>query len=103
MSRILACGINDLTVGEARRLPLTPPISLFRTESGYFAIADTCTHGQASLADGFVEGDTVECPLHMAQFCLRRGTALTPPANRPVATYAVVIEGEDIYVEVVAA
>lgn len=100
MARILACAVDDLEVGEARRLALTPAVSLFRTDDGYFAIADTCTHGQASLAEGFVEGDTVECPLHMAQFCLRSGKALTPPANRPVATYPVVIEGDQIFVEI---
>lgn len=100
MARIFVCNIVDLAIGEARRLPLTPPISLFRTDGGYFAVADTCTHGQASLAEGFVEDDTIECPLHMARFCLRSGRALSPPANRPVATYPVVIEDGEIFVEV---
>jgi nitrite reductase/ring-hydroxylating ferredoxin subunit len=34
----------------------------------------------------------------MAQFCLKTGAALTPPADKPVAAYAVVIEGGDVFV-----
>jgi 3-phenylpropionate/trans-cinnamate dioxygenase ferredoxin subunit len=99
MARLLLCAEGDLAIGEARRLDHSTPISVFRSDSGYYAVADLCTHGQASLAEGYVEGDTVECPLHMAQFCLRTGKALTPPANRPVEVFPVVIEAGQIFVE----
>jgi 3-phenylpropionate/trans-cinnamate dioxygenase ferredoxin subunit len=98
MPLIRVCHEDELAVGEARKLPVEPPIALFHAEDGWFALDDTCTHGQASLCEGFVDGGTVECPLHMAQFCLKTGAALTPPADKPVAAYAVVIEGGDVFV-----
>jgi 3-phenylpropionate/trans-cinnamate dioxygenase ferredoxin subunit len=99
MTRIRVCREDELEVGEARKLSVTPPIALFRGEDGWFALDDVCTHGQASLSEGFIEGATVECPLHMAQFCLRTGAALTPPADKPVATHPVVIEGGEVFVD----
>jgi 3-phenylpropionate/trans-cinnamate dioxygenase ferredoxin subunit len=93
------CREDELSIGEARKLPGAPPIALFHADDGWFALDDTCTHGQASLCEGFIEGGTVECPLHMAQFCLRTGAALTAPADKPVATYPVVIQGGDVFVD----
>ena len=60
-----ACPLQDLAPGDALRLDTVPPIAVFHTEEGeLFAIDDTCTHQDASLADGWVEGCEVECPLH---------------------------------------
>jgi 3-phenylpropionate/trans-cinnamate dioxygenase ferredoxin subunit len=98
--RIHACSVGDLAEGEARKLDLEPPVTLFRGESGYFALDDLCTHGKASLAEGFIEGDTVECPLHMAQFCLRTGKPLCAPATAPVKAHEVLTEGGEIFVMV---
>jgi 3-phenylpropionate/trans-cinnamate dioxygenase ferredoxin subunit len=100
MTRILACRVGDLAIGDARRLELSPPVTLFHAESGFFAIDDTCPHGRASLSEGYVEDDSVECPLHLARFCLRTGNVLCPPATQGVATHKVSIEGNDVFVEV---
>ena len=88
--------IDNLPPGEAIRLDTAPPIAVFRTEDGdLFAIDDTCTHQDASLADGWLEGCAVECPLHQSTFDLRTGQVDQPPAKRPVRTHrVVVIEGE---------
>jgi nitrite reductase/ring-hydroxylating ferredoxin subunit len=51
-----ACPLSELAPGEALRLNTSPPIAVFHTEEGeLFAIDDTCTHQDASLADGWVE------------------------------------------------
>jgi nitrite reductase/ring-hydroxylating ferredoxin subunit len=99
MTRIRVCRDDELEVGEAKKLPVAPPIAVFRTEDGWFALDDTCTHGQASLSEGFIDGATIECPLHMAQFCLRTGAALTPPADKGVSTYPVIIEDGEVFVD----
>ncbi|MEG2313977.1 Rieske 2Fe-2S domain-containing protein [Brevundimonas sp.] len=39
-------------------------VALYAVEGEYFATADLCTHGKASLADGYLDGDLIECPLH---------------------------------------
>ena len=57
------------------------------------AVHDVCTHALESLSGGWVEGETIECPRHGATFCLRTGEALTPPATKPLPTFAV--EGRD--------
>lgn len=102
MTRVYACAVADLAEGEALRLETTPPIALFRvSDDEFYAINDRCSHGNASMSEGYLEDDaTVECPLHAASFCLKTGKALCLPATDPVATYAVSLEGGDVYVEI---
>ncbi|HEY5808574.1 MAG TPA: non-heme iron oxygenase ferredoxin subunit [Povalibacter sp.] len=62
-------------------------VAVFNISGTFYAIDDICTHDGGELAGGAVEGDVVICPRHGARFCLRTGTALTPPAYEPVRTY----------------
>jgi len=61
-------------------------IALFSVADEVFAINNLCTHGNAKLCDGFVEGDHVECPFHQAQFSLRDGAVACGPATEPAKT-----------------
>lgn len=100
---IYVCALGDLPRGAARRLPLSPPISVFHTTDGeLYAIDDTCTHQDASLADGWLEGCEVECPLHAAIFDLRTGEPDGLLARRRVRTHQVVVEGDAVHVLVSA-
>jgi 3-phenylpropionate/trans-cinnamate dioxygenase ferredoxin subunit len=74
-------------------------IALFNVGGEYYAVDDACTHAEASLSEGFVEGCAIECPLHGGKFDLRTGEALWSPAIIPVATYAVRVEGSDVFVD----
>ena len=75
------------------------PIAVFHLAGEFFALDDTCTHQDASLADGYLEDDcTVECPLHASCFDLRTGRPSGPPAKVPVRTHTVVVEGGTIFV-----
>ncbi len=65
-----------------------------------YAHDGTCTHEEADLSLGFVLGERIVCPLHLSQFDLVTGEAVTPPAVSPLKNYAVKIEGTAIYVEV---
>lgn len=97
------CPLAELGPGDALRVPTDPPIAVFHTEDGeFFAIDDTCTHQDASLADGWLEGCEVECPLHASRFNLRTGAANAPPAKRPVRTHRVTVVGGQIQVELSA-
>ncbi|MFF0739804.1 bifunctional 3-phenylpropionate/cinnamic acid dioxygenase ferredoxin subunit [Streptomyces sp. NPDC004111] len=96
---IPACPLVDLPRGEAHRLDIEPPITVFHTEDGeLYAVDDTCTHQDASLADGWVEDCAVECPLHASKFDLRTGAVDAPPAKRPVRTHEVFVENGTVYV-----
>lgn len=94
------CARSDLTPGEAVRLDTTPPIAVFCTDDDeVYAIDDTCTHQDASLADGWLEGCVVECPLHASSFDLRTGSVDQPPAKRGVRTHRVVVRDGDVFVD----
>ncbi len=99
MASIRVCGLAELAPGAAIRVDGANPIAVFRAGDEVFAIDDTCTHAQSSLAEGYLEGETVECAFHSARFCLRTGKVLAPPAPRPVRTYPVKIEGGAVFVE----
>ena len=96
---VRACTVEELAPGQAYVIEGENPIAVFNAGGTLFAIDDTCSHARFSLAEGDIEGETVECVMHTSRFCLRTGRALNPPATRPVRTYAVVVEGGDIYVE----
>ncbi|MET7391928.1 bifunctional 3-phenylpropionate/cinnamic acid dioxygenase ferredoxin subunit [Dactylosporangium sp. NPDC005572] len=96
---IPACPLSAVPRGAAVRVEAEVPIAVFHTEDGeLFAIDDTCTHQDASLADGWLEGCEVECPLHASRFDLRTGAVDAPPAKRPVRIHRVHVEDDMVYV-----
>ena len=99
MGRIRACGVDDLAVGEIMRVDAgDEAIALYRLADGFFATTDTCTHAVASLSDGYLEDDTIECPLHMGRFCVRTGRPKGLPASAPLPTYRVEIADADVFI-----
>ena len=74
------------------------PIALVRTEGQVFAMRDECSHAEVRLSEGEVEDGTIECWLHGSCFDLRSGAPLNPPATKPVPTYDVKIDGDDVLV-----
>jgi len=73
-------------------------LCVVRQGSEVFAIDDICSHAEASLSEGAVTPGKIECWLHGAEFDLRSGEALTPPAIASVTTYSVVIAGESVII-----
>lgn len=61
-----------------------------------FAVADTCTHSEASLSEGEITGTKIECWLHGAEFDLRTGEALTPPATESLKSFKVKRSGNQL-------
>ena len=51
-------------------------------------------------ANPFIDGDIIECPLHAGQFHIPTGKAMSPPVTEDLKTFAVKVEGDDLYVEV---
>jgi 3-phenylpropionate/trans-cinnamate dioxygenase ferredoxin component len=70
------------------------PVCVTRVEGKVFAVEDTCSHSEASLSEGDVAGFKIECWLHGAEFDLRTGEAVTPPASIALKTFAVVEDGD---------
>ena len=76
------------------------PIALYEVEGELYATHDVCTHAEASLSEGFQEGDTIECPMHSGCFNIRTGEALGPPVIEDIKCYQVRLEGDDVLVRV---
>ena len=75
------------------------PVALYRLGNEVFATAGICTHALAILSDGFVEDGKIECPLHQGQFDIRSGEALCAPVTEDLRTYAVKLEGDDVFID----
>ena len=75
--------------------------ALYRTaDDRYYATDGVCTHEYAELADGFVSGTIIECPLHNGRFDFTTGEAKGAPACVNLATYPVKVEGGRIYLRI---
>lgn len=93
--------LSELPEGTTRLVDVAgTPVCLYNLGGSVCATQDTCTHAQASLSEGYVDGDMIECPLHQATFDIRTGRALTPPATEDLRTWPVDIDGDDIRVRV---
>lgn len=101
MSRQLAIALSELVQDQAVRVVLDDvPIAIVLDSNGeVHAIGDTCSHGQISLSEGFVEGDTLECWAHGSAFSLRTGKPQNLPAFEPVPVYVVEIEGDNVFID----
>ena len=95
------CAVDDITVSSAMRVVLDGvPIAVVRDSAGaVHAIGDTCTHGDISLSEGFVEDDGLECWAHGSKFSLTTGKPLNLPAYEPVPVFAVEIIDGDVYID----
>ena len=100
MSRERVASLADLRPGSSMKVVVDDiPIALVReTEGSVHALGDSCSHGDISLSDGFVEDDTIECWAHGSKFDLVSGEPRNFPAFEPVPVFAVEIDGDDIYI-----
>lgn len=74
-------------------------IALYKVDGSVFATDNTCTHGQARLCDGFLEGHEIECPLHQGRFDIRDGSATCAPVTEAIRCYPVRIEGGRVFLQ----
>jgi len=101
VASVRVCGVDDLGVNEPLRVVVEGvPIAVVKDAAGdIFAIGDTCTHGDISLAEGFVEDDTLECWAHGSKFSLKTGKPLTLPAYEPVPVFRVELKDGDVLID----
>lgn len=91
--------VSEISPGEMISVDFSGDAVLVANVDGTIrACDDICSHAYASLSEGDLNGEEVECPLHGALFNIITGEALTPPADAPVKVYKVQVEGDDIYV-----
>jgi len=94
--------IGDFADGSATKVNVDGvDIAVVRIGNGFWAINDTCSHGNVSLSEGEVHVDTkeLECWKHGSAFGLENGCPNTLPATQPVAVYNVSVNGDDVFIE----
>ena len=97
------CKVGDVAPGSSIRVDKDGHrLAVVRIGDDWYAIADRCSHAEASLAEGEVWPDEceIECPKHGSAFSLKTGEPLTLPATQPVPVYTVRVEGDDVMVRV---
>ena len=94
------CSLSELKDESAIRVDVDgKPVCIARSQGEVFALSDICSHADVALSEGDVEDGTIECWLHGSRFDLRTGVPTGLPATKPVATYAVTVEGDDVLVK----
>jgi 3-phenylpropionate/trans-cinnamate dioxygenase ferredoxin subunit len=92
--------VSDISPGTTKAVRVgAVDVMLCNVDGSIYAIEDVCTHDGGELDQGRLDGACIECPRHGARFDVRTGAVLALPAVIPVPTYAVRIDGDDIYVE----
>ena len=90
---------GELAPGTMKRVDIRGRRILLANVGGqFYAADDTCTHEDASLSAGSLQGACVKCPLHGSRFNVRTGEALEEPAEENLRTYPVRLEGERILI-----
>ena len=97
--RITVARAADLEEGTMLMVQVEGTNILLINQDGLHALQGTCSHEYFELDQGFLSDGSVTCALHLSRFDSTDGEPLDPPADLPLATYAVVVDGEDIVLE----
>jgi len=91
---------NNLGEGEMRVFDVAgTKVNVAASGGRLFAIDDTCTHRGCSLGEGKLAGTTVTCPCHGSQFDVTSGAVIRGPAQQPVRSRSVQVDGQDLLIE----
>ena len=101
MGKIIAGKISDILPGKMIKVSIDGKDVLVANIDGkYYATDDTCTHSGSSLSEGKLDGCTITCGWHGAQFDCKTGKLVKFPAKiRDLASYNVVVESDNVFVE----
>ena len=74
-------------------------LAVFNLGGRYYVTDDECTHASASLADGTLDGEVIECCMHLGAFHVPTGAVKAPPCSVALRTYKVLIQGDEVFVD----
>ena len=99
MRELKVCIVGEILPNEARQIELDdhPPLAVYNLDGEYFVTDDTCTHGEASLAEGDIDGEEIICPFHYGKFDIKTGEVTAAPCSEPIATYQVIVKENVVY------
>jgi len=74
-------------------------VAIYNINGVYYITEARCTHGLADLADGTLEGNTIECSFHFGAFDVPSGKPLQPPCFIALKTYKTEVRDGQVYVD----
>ena len=93
--------VDELVSGEMKLIELgVNRILLVNYGGTFYALTESCPHAGVEMSDGDLEGDEVICPAHGSRFNVITGEVTASPADEPLGTYTVRVEGNDVLVRV---
>ena len=97
-NRIFVCSVSDLAPGSMKLVEREEGnITVYNVEGSFYATDDRCSHGLASLCQGEIVGDEIECSMHFGSFHIATGEPRQPPCSVPIRTYKVEVRGDDVF------
>jgi nitrite reductase/ring-hydroxylating ferredoxin subunit len=100
-TRVELCKTDAVAAGNALKVETAGlTVAVFNIDGQFYVMDDSCTHGPGSLSEGFIDGDVIECNFHNGQFSIKTGEVVSPPCMVPMKTYAVVMEGGKVFIEI---
>ena len=102
MAQATTIGSADVQPGELRSVDVAGTrVGLANVDGQIYAFHDECTHEQCPLVEeGTLDGHVITCGCHGAQFDVRTGKVLAPPAPDPIAVYPVRVLNGEVTIEV---
>ena len=93
--------MNEISEGEIKEINVDgEEVILVKSGGRVYALSRYCSHEKADLLTGFLTDDRLVCPLHLSQFDLVTGRALSPPATEPLKSYLVEVVDDDILLDI---
>jgi len=94
-----AIAVNDVPADDVVGVVVAgKDLAIYSVDGEIFASSNLCTHGNARLCDGFLDGHEIECPLHQGKFDVRSGKPTCTPVTEAIRTYPIKIENGRVYV-----
>jgi nitrite reductase/ring-hydroxylating ferredoxin subunit len=100
MAETAVCPVEDVAENSVKAFEIgTTTLAVYNIGGEFFATDNECTHGAASLADGILEDDVIECTLHFGAFNVKTGQAVSAPCFVPLRTYKVSVKDGQVFVD----
>jgi len=99
-SLVTLCPAAEIPEGSVKSFEVgNNVIAVYNVGGSFYATDNECTHAAASLADGMLEDDVIECSMHFGAFNVKTGEAVQQPCFTPLRTYKVVVQDGQVCVD----
>ena len=97
---VAVCPTSDVPENSVKSFEVgTAVVAVYNLGGEFYVTDNECTHGAASLAEGLLDGDVIECCLHFGAFNVKTGAVVAPPCNIPLRTYKVTVQDGKVMVD----